>query len=100
MSKVKEPIYIAIGAWTTHLDEPRIRQHMRSALASGATKEEIMDVSELTSAIGAHTCLSVCLSCLKNSSVRLPGPRRSAARSRGARTWPNRLRQRLCSRWP
>lgn len=55
--KVKELIYIAVDASTTHLYEPGLRQHIRNALACGATKEEIMEVLELTSAIGIHTCL-------------------------------------------
>jgi alkylhydroperoxidase/carboxymuconolactone decarboxylase family protein YurZ len=54
--KVKELIYIAIDASTTHLYQPGIRQHIRNALAYGATKEEIMEVFQLTSVIGIHTC--------------------------------------------
>lgn len=55
--KVKELIYIAVDSSTTHLYEPGLRQHIRNALAHGATKDEIMEVLELTSAIGIHTCL-------------------------------------------
>jgi alkylhydroperoxidase/carboxymuconolactone decarboxylase family protein YurZ len=54
--KVKELIYIAIDAATTHLYEPGIRVHMQNALKHGATKEEIMEVLELTSVLGIHTC--------------------------------------------
>jgi alkylhydroperoxidase/carboxymuconolactone decarboxylase family protein YurZ len=54
--KVKELIYTAFDASTTHLFEPGLRQHIRNALALGATKEEIMEVLELTSIIGIHTC--------------------------------------------
>lgn len=54
--KVKELIYIAIDASTTHLFEPGIRIHIRNALAHGATAEEIMEVLELTSVLGIHTC--------------------------------------------
>ena len=54
--KIKELIYVAIDAATTHLDEPGLRQHIRNALRYGATKAEIMEVYELTSVLGIHTC--------------------------------------------
>ena len=54
--KFKELIYIAIDASTTHLYEPGLRQHIRNALNHGATREEIMEVYELTSVLGIHTC--------------------------------------------
>jgi len=54
--KVKELIYIAIDASTTHLFEPGLRQHIANALKYGATKEEIMEVFELVSVLGIHTC--------------------------------------------
>jgi len=54
--KIKELIYIAIDAATTHLYEPGIRQHIGNALKYGATKEEIMEVFELVSVLGIHTC--------------------------------------------
>ena len=54
--KVRELIYIAIDASTTHLYEPGIRQHVQNALRHGATRAEIMEVYELTSVLGIHTC--------------------------------------------
>jgi len=54
--KIKELIYTAIDASTTHLYEPGLRQHIRNAIGYGATKEEIMEVLELTSVLGIHTC--------------------------------------------
>lgn len=54
--KIKELIYIAIDVATTHLYEPGIRIHIRNALKYGATKEEIMEVFELVSVLGIHTC--------------------------------------------
>jgi alkylhydroperoxidase/carboxymuconolactone decarboxylase family protein YurZ len=54
--KIKELIYIAIDAATTHLYEPGLRQHIRNALGYGATKEEIMEAYELVSCLGIHTC--------------------------------------------
>lgn len=54
--KFKELIYIAINGSTTHLYEPAFRQHISNALKAGATKEEIMEVLEMTSVLGIHTC--------------------------------------------
>jgi alkylhydroperoxidase/carboxymuconolactone decarboxylase family protein YurZ len=54
--KFKELIYTAIDASTTHLYEPGLRQHIRNALSYGATKEEVMEVLELVSVLGIHTC--------------------------------------------
>jgi alkylhydroperoxidase/carboxymuconolactone decarboxylase family protein YurZ len=51
--KVKEFIYTAFDCSATHMFEPGLRQHVRNAIALGATKEEIMEVFELASAIGA-----------------------------------------------
>lgn len=54
--KVRELIYIAIDLSTTHLYEPGTRVHINNALNYGATKEEIMEVIQLTSVLGIHTC--------------------------------------------
>jgi len=54
--KIKELIYIAIDASTTHLYEPGLRIHVSNALKYGATKEEIMEVLELVSTLGIHSC--------------------------------------------
>ena len=53
--KMKDLIYIAIDASTTHLYEPGLRKHIKNALKYGATKAEIMEVFELTSVLGIHT---------------------------------------------
>jgi alkylhydroperoxidase/carboxymuconolactone decarboxylase family protein YurZ len=53
---VKELIYVAIDASTTHLYEPGVRQHIRNALGYGASKEEVMEVLELVSVLGIHAC--------------------------------------------
>ena len=53
--KIKEMIYIAIDAATTHLYAPGTYVHMRNAIGYGATKEEIMEVLQLTSVLGIHT---------------------------------------------
>ena len=68
--KIKEFIYVAINAATTHLYEPGLRQHIRNALEYGATKEELMEVLELTTAIGVHTMtdsVPILLKAAKNS---------------------------------
>ena len=54
--KIREFIYIAIDASTTHLYLPGLKLHMENALALGATRDEIMEVLELTSVLGIHTC--------------------------------------------
>jgi alkylhydroperoxidase/carboxymuconolactone decarboxylase family protein YurZ len=52
--KVKEFIYIAVDSAATHLYTPGIRQHIQAAFKHGATREEIMEVLELTSTLGIH----------------------------------------------
>lgn len=52
--KTKEFMYIAVDAAATHLYLPGIRQHIRAALAVGATEQEVMEVLELTSTLGIH----------------------------------------------
>jgi alkylhydroperoxidase/carboxymuconolactone decarboxylase family protein YurZ len=53
--KIREFIYIAINASTTHLLVPGIRAHTRKALAHGATLEELLEVLKLTSLIGMRS---------------------------------------------
>ncbi|MDP6687985.1 MAG: carboxymuconolactone decarboxylase family protein [Alphaproteobacteria bacterium] len=53
--KVKEFVYIAIDGATTHLYEPGLRQHIRNAIQLGASKEELLEVLQLVTAIGVHT---------------------------------------------
>ncbi len=54
--KVKEFIALAVSASTTHLHEPAMRLHIRRSLAVGATSAEVMEVLQLTSVLGIHTC--------------------------------------------
>ena len=54
--KIKEFIYISIDVATTHLYEPGLRIHIKNALKYGATKEEIVEVYQLVSVLGMHTC--------------------------------------------
>jgi len=53
--KVRELLYVAIDASTTHLYNEGTRTHMTNAVKYGATAEEIMEVLMLTSCIGVHT---------------------------------------------
>ncbi|RNF39792.1 carboxymuconolactone decarboxylase family protein [Planococcus salinus] len=53
--KVIEFIYIAIDSSTTHLFGKGIEVHLRNALKYGASKEEILEVFQLTSSQGFHT---------------------------------------------
>lgn len=52
--KTKEFIYIAVDANATHMYLPGVRQHIRAALALGATPQEIMEVLELSATLGIH----------------------------------------------
>jgi alkylhydroperoxidase/carboxymuconolactone decarboxylase family protein YurZ len=54
--KVREFMFIAADAATTHLYAPGIRQHVRAALDYGASAAEVMEVLELTSTLGIHAC--------------------------------------------
>ncbi|MGH3246994.1 MAG: carboxymuconolactone decarboxylase family protein [Trebonia sp.] len=54
--KVREFILIAVDAATTHLHEEGTRSHIRAALRNGASRQEIMEVLELATMIGIHTC--------------------------------------------
>ncbi|MSP05621.1 MAG: gamma-carboxymuconolactone decarboxylase [Acetobacteraceae bacterium] len=53
--KVRELLYVAIDASTTHLYNAGTRTHMTNAVKYGATVEEIMEVLMLTASIGVHT---------------------------------------------
>ena len=53
--KIKELIYVAIDASTTHLYNPGTRIHIANALKQGATRDEVMEVLEIVSVLGIHT---------------------------------------------
>ena len=54
--KTKELILIAVNAATTHLYAPGVRRHIRNALRLGATREEILQVVQITAVLGIHAC--------------------------------------------
>ena len=53
--KYKELIFIAVNVATTHLWPSGVRRHIQNALKAGATKEEILEVMQLTSIMGIHS---------------------------------------------
>jgi alkylhydroperoxidase/carboxymuconolactone decarboxylase family protein YurZ len=52
--KTRELMFIAVDAAATHLYLPGVEQHVRGALAAGASAAEIMEVIELTTSLGIH----------------------------------------------
>ncbi len=54
--KIKELVRIAVYAAPTSLDAANLRLSIRSALALGASAEEVSEVLQLTSAISIHSC--------------------------------------------
>jgi alkylhydroperoxidase/carboxymuconolactone decarboxylase family protein YurZ len=54
--KVRELIGLSIACACTHLHEPQLRIGVRNALALGATAAEIMEVFQLASVLGVHSC--------------------------------------------
>lgn len=54
--KVRELVHVAVDGAATHLYAPGLRQHIKNAIALGATREELMEVLELTSTLGIHAC--------------------------------------------
>lgn len=52
--KVKEFIYCAFDASSTHLYVPGLKLHMRNALRYGASAEELMELLEIVSTTGIH----------------------------------------------
>jgi alkylhydroperoxidase/carboxymuconolactone decarboxylase family protein YurZ len=54
--RLRELVFIAVNASTTTLYEPGIREHMTRALAVGVPAEQIVEVLELISVIGIHSC--------------------------------------------
>lgn len=53
--KVRELIFIAVDACVTHLYEPGTKSHIRRALELGVTTDEILEVLEIISLVGAHS---------------------------------------------
>jgi alkylhydroperoxidase/carboxymuconolactone decarboxylase family protein YurZ len=54
--RFRELVHVAVASAGTHLYEPGARIHIRRALELGATREEIVEVLELTATLGIHAC--------------------------------------------
>ncbi|SDD72198.1 carboxymuconolactone decarboxylase family protein [Paraburkholderia lycopersici] len=52
--KIKEFMYCAFDASSTHLYVPGLKLHMRNALRYGASAEELMELLEIVSTTGIH----------------------------------------------
>jgi len=52
--KIKELVCVAVNAAATHMFVPGIRAHVRRAIELGATREELLEVLQLTSTLGIH----------------------------------------------
>jgi alkylhydroperoxidase/carboxymuconolactone decarboxylase family protein YurZ len=75
--KVKELVLVAVDAAATHLDGEGLRRHIRNALAEGATREEVLEVLELTSTLGIHAStvgVPLLLEALDGAGRRAPQP--------------------------
>ena len=103
-AKTKELILLAVNASATHLHLPAMRFHMERACRAGATPDEILEILELTSVIGIHTCtmgLPVLFEELAAAGLEVPGtldPRQEAIKARfveGRGWWSDFLEQML-----
>src|SRR5258708_23901578 len=54
--KVKELILLVVDSAATHRNAAGAREHARLALDLGATPQEVLEVLELTTTIGIHSC--------------------------------------------
>jgi alkylhydroperoxidase/carboxymuconolactone decarboxylase family protein YurZ len=54
--KIRELVITAFDVAATHLFVPGLHQHIRNALGYGASREEIMEVIEIASTLGIHSC--------------------------------------------
>ncbi|WP_298015953.1 carboxymuconolactone decarboxylase family protein [uncultured Castellaniella sp.] len=54
--KYVELIMVAINAATTHLYRDGIRRHVQNAFRAGASVEEVLEVIQLISVMGIHSC--------------------------------------------
>jgi alkylhydroperoxidase/carboxymuconolactone decarboxylase family protein YurZ len=52
--KTKELVCVAVDGAATHLDPHGLRAHVRRALELGATREELLEVLQLTATLGIH----------------------------------------------
>lgn len=55
-ARVKHLVCLAVNVATTHLHVPGVRAHVRGALAAGASPQEIVEVFQLVTVLGMHSC--------------------------------------------
>lgn len=55
-TKTKHLVCLAVNAATTHLHVPGVRAHVRAGLRAGATPAEIVEVFQLVTVLGMHSC--------------------------------------------
>jgi alkylhydroperoxidase/carboxymuconolactone decarboxylase family protein YurZ len=55
--KTRSLVQLALAAAPTHLDLRAVREHTRSAIRSGATGEELVEVLQLCAHLGVHACV-------------------------------------------
>lgn len=81
--KLRELLFVALDASATHLYEAGVRGHIHGAFDAGATVKEILEVLELTTALGFHA-LSVGVPALERATrgadVTVDDDRRQALR--------------------
>lgn len=56
--RIRELVYVAMNASTTHLYHVGVRVHLRNAIAHGATLDEAAAVLALVSELGSHTMVT------------------------------------------
>lgn len=56
-AKLRELLYVAIDISPTHFNAGGARSHLQAAIKLGATQDEVMEVVEIASLIGFHTCI-------------------------------------------
>lgn len=79
--KTKEFILIAINAATTHLYAPGVRRHIQNALRLGATRQELLEVIQLTTIMGIHA-VNVAVPILAEELAKKPAQHRAPAPKR------------------
>ncbi len=53
--QMKELVYCAFNAASTHLYVPGLKLHMKNALGYGATPKQLLEVLEIATLLGLHT---------------------------------------------
>lgn len=86
--KIREFILIAINAATTHLYAPGVRRHIQNALRLGATREELLEVIQLTTIIGIHAVNLAVPILAEEVAKKLPAKRRAVSKKSTEKNTP------------